>query len=79
MGMAERIASLVWRMCFGEGYSLEEWASILEKLRTLSPWECIWRFQELVEKGLRKRHSVEPARINPVELLRTACRLLGLS
>ncbi len=33
---AEEIASLVWRIAFGEGYSLDEWASLLESLSILS-------------------------------------------
>ena len=74
---AERIASLVWRIAFGEGYTLEEWASLLERLKTLSPWECIWRFQELAEKGLRRRHNAEPAELEDWEVLREACKHLG--
>ena len=46
--MAERIASLVWGIAFGEGYTLDEWIDLLESLKILSPWGCIWRFQELV-------------------------------
>jgi hypothetical protein len=61
---AERIASLVWRIAFGEGYSLDEWAGLLESLTLLSPWECVWRFQELAEKGLRRGHNVEPVRVS---------------
>ncbi len=71
---AERIASLVWKICFGEDYSLEEWARLLESLTLLSPWECIWRFQELAEKGLRRRHDVEPASLDPKTVLRLACK-----
>ena len=74
---AERIASLVWRIAFGEGYSLDEWASLLERLKTLSPWECIWRFQRLAEKGLRRRHNAEPAELEDWEALRAACKHLG--
>jgi len=51
---AEGIAALVWRIAFGEGYTDEEWFKLLESLKILRPWECIWRFQELVEKGLKK-------------------------
>jgi hypothetical protein len=36
---AEAIASLVWRIAFEEGYSLEEWADLLESLKTLPPAE----------------------------------------
>jgi len=74
---AERIASLVWRIVYGEGYSLEEWAGLLESLTILSPWECIWRFQELAGKGYRRRHDVEPANLRDREVLRYACKLLG--
>lgn len=75
--MAERIASLAWRIAFGEGYTLEEWADLLESLKILSPWECIWRFQELVEKRLRKKHTAEPAELDDREVLRAACKHLG--
>ena len=72
--MAERIASLVWKIAYGEGYTLDEWAGLLKSLKTLSPWECIWRFQELASKGLRRKHDVEPANIEDREILRTACK-----
>lgn len=74
---AERIASLVWKIAYGEGYTLDEWAFLLDRLRILSPWKCIWRFQELVEKGLRRRHDAEPADIEDWEILRTACKYMG--
>ena len=77
-GEAEAIASLVWRIAFGEGYSLDEWAELLRSLSILSPWECIWRFQELVEKGLRRRHRAggEPS-LGDRDALRAACKMLG--
>ena len=75
--MADRIASLVWRIVFGEGYSLDEWADLLESLKILSPWEPIWRFQELVERGLRKKHTAEPADLEDREVLRAACKLMS--
>ena len=75
--VAERIASLVWRIAFGEGYTLGEWASLLESLSVLSPWECVWRFQELAEKGLRKRRSAPPAELRDRDVLRAACKALG--
>ncbi|MEM1606456.1 MAG: hypothetical protein QXW41_09450 [Fervidicoccaceae archaeon] len=76
---AEGIASLVWRIAFGEGYSLDQWADLLESLKILSPWECIWRFQELVEKGLRRKHEAPPLKmINDREALRACCKHLGL-
>ena len=75
--MAERIASLVWRIVFGEGYSLDEWADPLESLKILSPWECIWQFQKLVEKGLRKRHKNKPADLDDREVLRASCKYMG--
>lgn len=74
---AKRIASLVWRIAFGEGYTDDEWFKLLEGLKILSPWECIWRFQELAEKELRKRHDIEPANLRDREVLREACKLLG--
>jgi len=74
---AERIASLVWKIVYGEGYTLDEWANLLESLSTLSPWQCIWRFQELAERGLRRRHDAEPANLNDKEVLRIACKILG--
>jgi len=74
---AERIAALVWKIAFGEGYTLEEWARLLEKLTILSPWEPIWRFQSLVEKGLRRRHSAPPADLRDWEVLRAACKYMG--
>ena len=75
--MAEEIASLVWRIAFGEGYTLEEWAGLLERLKILSPWECTWQFQELVERGFRKRHNAKPARLRDWEVLRAACKYMG--
>ena len=75
--MAEGIAALVWRIALGEGYNLDAWADLREGLKILSPWECIWRFQELVEKGLRRRHEAEPASLDAREVLRAACKLLG--
>ena len=74
---AERIASLVWRIAYGEGYSLDEWAGLLRSLTILSPWECIWRFQELAERGLRRRHDAEPVGLRDRDVLRAACKLLG--
>ena len=74
---AEGIASLVWRIAFGEGYTLEEWAGLLERLTILSSWECIWRFQELAERGLRRRHTAPPAKLRDWEVLRAACKHLG--
>jgi len=75
---AERIASLVWRIAYGEGYSLEEWARLLSRLKVLSPWTCIWRFQELVDRGLRRRHtSNPPPDMKDWEALRAACKILG--
>ncbi len=75
--MAERIASLVWRIAYGEGYTLDQWADLLERLKIHSPWECIWRFQELAGNGLRKKHTAEPADIEDWEVLRAACKHLG--
>ncbi|MEM1610311.1 MAG: hypothetical protein QXQ57_01530 [Sulfolobales archaeon] len=76
---AEAIASLVWRIAFGEGYTLDQWADLLESLKTLSPWEAIWRFQELAEKGLRRKHEAPPPKtISDREALRAACKYLGL-
>lgn len=76
---AERIASLIWRIAFGEGYTLEEWADLLEGLKTLSPWECVWRFQELARRGLRVKHEAPlPRTINDREALRACCKYLGL-
>jgi len=74
---AERIAVLVWRIAFGEGYTLEEWTKLLEKLTVLSSWEHVWRFQELVEKGLRRRHSAPLADLRNWEVLRAACKYMG--
>jgi hypothetical protein len=74
---AERIASLVWRIAYGEGYTLNEWADLLRSLAILSPWEAIWRFQELVERGLRRRHNREPANLRDRDVLRTALKILG--
>ncbi|MEM4969644.1 MAG: hypothetical protein QXE01_00155 [Sulfolobales archaeon] len=37
MDEAEAIASLVWRIAFGEGYSLDQWADLLESLKISSP------------------------------------------
>jgi len=54
---AEAIASLVWRIAFEEGYSLEEWADLLESLKTLPPRKAIWRFQELAEKEVEEAQS----------------------
>ena len=62
---------------FGEGYTLDEWAYLLESLKILSPWECIWRFQELVEKGLRKKHTAEPADLEDREVLRAARKYMS--
>ena len=76
-GEAERIASLVWRIAFGEGYNLDEWAGLLGSLTLLSPWECVWRFQELVERGLRRRHEAEPAELGDREVLRAACKRMA--
>ncbi len=75
--MAERIASLSWRIAYGEGYTLDQWAGLLERLKIHSPWEYIWRFQELAGKGLRKKHTTEPADIEDWEALRSACKHLG--
>jgi hypothetical protein len=74
---AERIASLVWRIAFGEGYTLEQWADLLRSLSILSPWEAIWRFQNLVERGMRRRHNREPADLRDRDVLRTALKTLG--
>jgi hypothetical protein len=74
---AERIASLVWRIAFGEGYTLEQWADLLRSLSILSPWEAIWRFQNLVERGMRRRHNGEPADLRDRDVLRTALKTLG--
>jgi hypothetical protein len=74
---AERIASLVWRIAFGEGYTLEQWADLLRSLSILSPWEAIWRFQDLVERGMRRRHNREPADLRDRDVLRTALKTLG--
>ncbi|MEM2472947.1 MAG: hypothetical protein QXQ96_10620 [Sulfolobales archaeon] len=74
---AERIASLVWRIAFGEGYTLEQWADLLRSLSILSPWEAIWRFQNLVERGMRRRHNREPADLRDMNVLRTALKPLG--
>lgn len=74
---AERIAALVWRIAYGEGYTLGEWAGLLESLKTLSPWDCVWRFQELAEKGLRRRHTGEPANLDDREVLRAACKYMS--
>jgi len=73
----ERIVALVWRIAFGEGYTDEEWFKLLEGLKILRPWECIWRFQELVEKGLRKKRNAEPANMSDREILRAACKAMG--
>ena len=75
--VAERIASLVWRIAFGEGYTVDEWANLLKSLETLSPWECIWRFQELVAKGFRKRHGAPPIELSDREILRYACKAMS--
>jgi hypothetical protein len=75
---AERLASLAWRIVHGEGYTLDEWASLLESLKMLSPWECIWRFQELVKKGLRKKHPIPPLEIDDKEALRACTKYMGL-
>jgi hypothetical protein len=74
---AEGIASLVWRIAFGEGYTLEQWADLLRSLSILSPWEAIWRFQNLVERGMRRRHNREPADLRDRNVLRTALKTLG--
>jgi hypothetical protein len=74
---AERIASLVWRIAFGEGYTLEQWTDLLRSLSILSPWEAIWRFQDLVERGMRRRHNREPADLRDRDVLRTALKILG--
>ncbi|PUA33387.1 MAG: hypothetical protein B7O98_02895 [Zestosphaera tikiterensis] len=74
---SKKIASLVWKIAFGEGYIDEEWFKLLESLKILSPWKCIWKFQELAEKGLRKRHNTEPAKLRDRDVLREACKLLG--
>jgi hypothetical protein len=74
---AERIASLVWRIAFGEGYTLEQWADLLRSLSILSPWEAIWRFQNLVERGMRRRHNREPADLRDRDVIRTALKTLG--
>jgi hypothetical protein len=75
---ALRIASLVWRVAYGEGYTLDKWASLVEGLRTLSPWPCIGRFQYLAGRGLRRRHTaLQPKTINDKEALRAACKTLG--
>jgi len=74
---AERIAALVWKIAFGEGYTDDEWFNLLESLKILSPWECVWRFQELASRGLRKKHSVEPANLSDKEVLRAACKEMG--
>ncbi len=74
---AEEIASLVWRIAFGEGYSLDEWASLLESLSILSPWECIWIFQDLAARGLRRRHSARVSNLSDRDVLRVACKMLG--
>jgi len=75
---AERIACLVWKIAYGEGYTLDEWAQLLTSLRTLSPWECIWRFQTLAEQRLRHPHPhCEPAHLDEREVLRAACKSLG--
>ena len=74
---AEKIAAFVWRLCMGEDYTLDGWAGLLDRLRILSPWECILRFQVLVEKGLRTRPRAEPLDLDPVAVLRYACKALG--
>jgi len=74
---AERIAALVWKIAFGEGYTDDEWFNLLESLKILSPWECIWRFQELASRGLRRRHNAQPADLNDKEVLRAACKEMG--
>jgi hypothetical protein len=71
-GEAERIASLIWRIAYGEGYTLDQWTDLLKSLSILSPWEAVWRFQSLVEKGLRKRHNEEPEDLRDRDFLRTA-------
>jgi len=77
-GESARIASLVWRIAFGEGYTHKEWTDLLKSLTILSPWKCIWRFQELVEEGLRKKHSADPySKLRDRDVLREACKLLG--
>ena len=43
----------------------------------LSPWGCVWPFRELVERGLRKRHTAEPAGLDDREVLRVACKYTG--
>jgi len=73
----ERIASLVWKIAFGEGYTDEEWFRLLESLKILRPWKCIWKIQELASKGLRKKHNAEPANLSDREILRVVCKALG--
>ena len=74
---AERIAALVWRIAFGEGYTLDQWADLLESLK--SPWECVWKFRELAGKGLRRRHeALPPESIDDKEVLRACRKYLGL-
>jgi len=75
---AEELARRVWAIAYGEGYTLGEWASLLESLRTLSPWEAIWRFQELASRGLRRRRPGKRGDWQEDrEILRTACKILG--
>ena len=74
---AERVAAFVWRLCMGEGYTLDEWAGLLDRLRILSPWECVLRFQVLVERGVRSRPRAEPLELDPAEVLRHCCKVLG--
>jgi len=69
--------ALVWKIAFGEGYTDDKWFKLLESLKILRPWECVWWFQELAEKGLRKRHDAAPANMSDREVLRAACKAMG--
>ncbi|MEB3765658.1 MAG: hypothetical protein GSR77_05800 [Desulfurococcales archaeon] len=62
---------------FGEEYTLDERACLLEGLKILSPWESIWRFQSLVEEGLGRRHATESTDLEDREVLRAACKYMG--
>ena len=74
---AERIASLVWKIALGEGYTFEKRLSLFRTLSTLSPWWCMLRFKELVEEGLRERPDKPPADIPDIEVLSIACRMMS--
>ncbi|NPA96038.1 MAG: hypothetical protein GXO32_00365 [Crenarchaeota archaeon] len=74
---AERIVSLVCRIAFGEGYTLDELANLLSLSRPYRRRNASRDSRELASKGLMKRREAPSIELSNREVLRCARKLVS--